>query len=397
MSELFYLNALFDLELGGYPVESVRAGALEMGSLFAFCGTMDDRTLLDVKVPDEYWNYLDSLALPYAPVLSSSDNPADFSGVAWGWNTKSADRFSSIGVRSHHPDLQVVKKVNNRSFCASFNAATNTGVPGTRFCTSMDDVRKAADDLKNRFPYVAKPAFGGAGFGFVTITAPDAIEGSASGGIQKLLLQHGCTIEPWCDRLHDISSSCIIRDIGTAADLRHYRCFTNKRGSFYGLALGGETDTVIQKYQPDLENGAALAIDALKNAGYFGPVSFDSFVYRDTRSGEERLAGIIEINGRHIMSTIAYALHSSIGTDRSGFFRFLGRKICSLPARYEECRDRLGKDWYNPEERRGVIILTPLRVAHGKQWTRPVRSAFFIVGLNSDEVLAMDNRLRGVF
>src|SRR5664279_3291064 len=105
---LFYMNALFDLELGGYPVERVRAGALEMGSLFAFCGTNNDRTLLDVNVSDDYWNYLDSLGIPYAPLLSGNDNPVGFSGVAWGWNRQSVDRFSSLGVKCTYPDLKVV-------------------------------------------------------------------------------------------------------------------------------------------------------------------------------------------------------------------------------------------------------------------------------------------------
>jgi hypothetical protein len=394
---LFYLNALFDLELGGHPVESVRAGALEMGPLFSFCGTKHDRLLLDVQVPDEFWDYLDSLAIPYAPLLNDNDNPSDFSGTAWGWNDKSIDRFSSLGVHCRHPDLQVVKKVNNRSFCASFNTANRTGVPGTRFCASMDEVRKAAGDLKNRFPLVAKPAFGGAGFGFAVINNPDAIEGISSDGTRKLLLRHGCTIEPWCDRLHDVSSSCTIGNEGSIANLRHYRCFTNKHGSFYGVALGGATDPVIRKYRHDLDNTAALAVNALKNAGYTGPVSFDSFVYRDAISGNEKLAAIIEINGRYIMSTIAHALYSAIGRDRSCCFRFLGRKRCSLPETYGECGSIIGKDRYDPQERKGIILLTPLRVAHGKIGVRPVRSAFFIVGLNSNEVMAMDERLKGLF
>lgn len=390
---LFYLNALFDLELGGHPVESIRAGALEMGSLFAFCGTKNDRTLLEVNVPVEYWGYLDSLALSYAPLFSGIDNPSGFSGVAWGWNKQAVERFSSLGIRCTCPDLLVVKSVNCRLFCAMFNAATQTGVPGTRFCTSMKEVRNAACDLNSQFPLVAKPAFGGAGSGFIALRSPEEINGS----VEKLVGQHGCTIEPWCERLHDISSSCSIGDDGMVSGLRHYRCFTNKRGAFYGVALDNETDPVIERYRDALESASILATGALVKAGYSGPVSYDSFVYRVATSSKEKLAAIIEINGRYIMSTIAHTLYSAIGRDRSCFFRFLGRKKCSLPATYGECRNIIGKDWYNPDKRKGILFLTPLRFTHGKIWTRPVRSAFFIVGLSGDEVKAMDNRLRVFF
>lgn len=390
---LFYLNALFDPELGGYPVESVRAGAREMGSLFAFCGTKNDRILLEVNVPDDYWKYLDSLAIPYAPLLSANDNPSEFSGVAWGWNEKSIERFSSLGVNCRHPDLQAVKTVNNRSFCATFNHTTRTGVPGTRFCASMDEARKTVHDLNNQFPLVAKPAFGGSGSGFITLRNSDQINGS----VEKPMMLHGCTIEPWCDRLYDVSSSCFIKDDGTVSNLRHYRTFANKRGAFYGVAFGDENDKVVKKYREELGIAVDKAVRGVFDVGYFGPVGFDSFVYRDATNGNERLAAIIEINGRYIMSSIAHALHTSVGLSRSCYFRFLGRKTCAMPASYDECRDALGRDWYDPEERRGIILLSPLRSALGKTWCPPVRNAFFIVGLNSDGVRTMDDRLRALF
>jgi hypothetical protein len=393
MPELFYLNALFDLELGGHSVERVRAGALEMGTLFAFCGTKDDRILLDVKVPGDYWKYLDSCALPYAPMLGDNDNPTHFSGVAWGWNRQIVERLSALGVRRRHPDLQVVKKINNRSFCAAFNNSTQTGVPGTRFCSTLDEVHKAVHDLNNRFPLVAKPAFGGSGSGFITMSGP----GDNADGLEKLVKRHGCIIEPWCDRVVDVSSSCVISESGTIADLRRYRCFTSNRGAFIGVTFPGEIDPVIEKYRFELDCAVNMAIDALVKAGYFGPVSFDSFVYRDPSSGEERLAAIIEINGRHGMSSIAHALYASIGDERTCYFRFLGRKMCALPATYDECRQRIGEHWYDPVKRKGVVLLTPLRVAHGKLWVQPVRSAFFIVGSDMDEVRAMDDGLRTAF
>jgi hypothetical protein len=166
---------------------------------------------------------------------------------------------------------------------------------------------------------------------------------------------------------------------------------------FYGVTLGGGADPVIEKYRDDLESAANSACKALVGAGYSGPVSFDSFVYREAASGNERLAAIIEINGRYIMSTIAHALYSAIGNDRSCWFRFLGRSSCAIPATYDECRNLAGRDWYDPAARKGVVFLSPLRVSHGGNWVQPVRSAFFMVGSGRDEIAAMDDRLRNHF
>lgn len=387
---LFYLNALFDLELGGYPLQKVRQSAIEMGPLFSFCGTANDRLLLDVETDDAYWNYLESLRIPFAPPLNSGDSPALFSGIAWGWNRESVNRFTELGVQCRHPDLDIVQKTNNRSFCAAFNQASGTGVPGTRFCSTAIEVRQAVHDLNNNFPLVAKPAFGGSGMGFVTLESQEDADNRST----RLINNHGCTIEPWCDRVHDLSSSCTIGEDGAIRDLRHYRCYTNRRGMFYGVTFGSETDPVLESWQDELESAVRFAGTALAKTGYWGPVSFDSFVFRDFRSGKEQLAPVIEINSRFFMSAIAHALHEKTGRDRACFFRFVGKKNCPLPDLYDDLKSLLGELSFDSTLRRGVIVLSPLRVLHEKKWVQPVRSAFFIVGNDRDEMLNLDGKLQ---
>lgn len=389
---LLYLNPLFDLELGNYPVDKIRQSAIEMGPLFAFCGNRNDRILLDVNVPDDYWHYLDSLSIPYAPVLAQADTPSDFKGMAWGWNESSALRFRSLGVPINHPDLSVVKKINNRKFCAEFNQASSTGVPGSRFCSSPQEVRHAIHDLNSFFPLVAKPAFGGSGMGFVTIDDPE----KDLPAVDAIAAHNGCTIEPWCERIHDVSSSCVINEDGTITDLRHYCCYTNSRGMFYGVIFGAK-DSVAEKHQRDLAISARAACTSLSNEKYFGPVSFDSIVYHEKESGSERLATVIEINGRCFMSAIAHALFEKIGTDRTCFFRFLGKKQCVLPDSYVTLKSKLGNGAYDPATRRGIMLLSALRVYHEKNVVQPVRSAFLIAGSSQDEIRSMDDQLRGLF
>jgi hypothetical protein len=391
--DIYYFNALFDLELGGYPMERDRAGALEMSSLFSFCGTGRDRFLLDIAIRDEHWTYLKKNCIPHALPFYTTDTPTDFNGIAWGWNKKSAERFQALGVHCKHPELSVIRTVNGREFCAKFNAETATGVPGSRFCKSAEDIRFAVHALKNNFPFVIKPTFGDPGFGFIIINSPDEMDGEPGRKIDRLIAQNGCVVEPWCERVYDVSSSCVLKSDGSIDSLRHYRCYTGKRGTFYGVVFGG-TNPIIEQHREKLEQAVRHACRALTREGYFGPVSFDSLVFKDNKSGHLMLAPVIEINARYTMSFIAHALYSSIGCDRCCFFRFINRRLLSLPETYSAWEEYCGADCYSPEKRKGIITLSPLRVSHSAQWIQPSRSAFLIVASSEDEMVAMDARLR---
>ena len=386
---LFYLNALFDLELGGHPIASVAAGAKEMTALFCFLGQADDRVLLEAEVRDDHWEYLSRCGIEVCRPLGPKENADGFSAVPWGWNDPCVKRLAALGARCRFPDLSVVKQVNSRAWCAAFNRESGTGVPGSRFCASMEEVREALGDS---FPLVAKPNFGGSGFGFVRIDGADELSGPKKSRLNRLIGSGGLTLEPWCDRICDLSSSCAIGENGSIGDLRHYRCHTTSHGAFYAVSIGG-ADPFLDCYRFDLERAALLAAGAIARTGYFGPLGFDSFVYREPRSGEKRLAPVIEINARYVMSAVAHALHSKIGSGRPCLFRFITRRRCSLPDTYHALDTLLGEDRYDPRRGTGVVALSPLRVNHGTNLTQPARSAFFIVGSSEEETFAMDRRL----
>ena len=390
---LFYFNALFDLELGGYPVDGARAAAREMTVLFAPLGTGRDHVLLDVGVPQAWQRYLSGYGIDAAQPLGAGDSGEEFSAVPWGWNETSAARLAGLAARSRHPDFLIVKAANSRRWCAAFNHATGTGVPGSRFCTTALEAQQAAAGLSGAFPLVAKPNFGGAGFGFVKIDSSEDLRAPCRRGITRLLNSGGFTLEPWCDRVYDVSSSCIIAEDGAIGDLRHYRCHTTSHGAFYAVSVGG-ADPCIERRRDELEHAARQAAQALARAGYFGPAGFDSFVYREKITGEERLAPVIEINARFVMSAIAHALHAKIGEGRQCLFRLLTRRRCALPDSYEALETLLGSDRYDPAKRRGILLATPLRVCHATEWVQPARSAFFLVAHSEDEAALMDKRLR---
>jgi hypothetical protein len=387
MPRLFFFNPLFDLELGGHPVVSVEKSAREMSPLLALLGSHDDRVLLDVGVPQEHWDYLSSNGFVHALPLKAGESAAGLTAVPWGWNEQSLRRLASLGAACEHPDLAIVSDVNCRAWCAAFNRKTGTGVPGSRFCRTREDLEGAFSALAGSFPLVAKPAFGGAGRGFVRL----AKRGDGGTALDALLDRGGCTLEPWCDRTLDVSTSCAISRDGALLGLRHYRCLVNRHGAFYGVACGH--DQTVEPWRGALDAAARAAAAALSAEGYFGPASFDSFVYRDAESGGERLAAVIEVNGRHVMSDIAFAMHDKSGAGRSSLFRFLGRRFCALPETYDSWSALLGNVCYDRKSKTGVIPLSPLRVNHGAGWRPPARSAFFIAAEDETGVMELDERL----
>jgi hypothetical protein len=200
-------------------------------------------------------------------------------------------------------------------------------------------------------------------------------------------------VEPWLERLQDLSSRFTVGRDGSVTAPGHHRTHASRAGAFFADLLVPD-DPVLAPWRSRLDEAAMAAGAALGRAGYFGPAGTDSFVYRDRR-GDRRLAATIEINARMPMSTVAYALRERLGPDRVLYFRFIGRRRHRLPETYAALTQRLGPLAFDRARRRGVVLLTPLRVRHAEEaWHRPARSAFVVVGETESEVLALDERLR---
>ena len=393
---LLYFNPLFDLDLGGYPTGAVAASSKQMSPLFAFMGTVSDRVLLDVKVPGEYWQHLSDNGFDHAQPVNEKEDLSGYQGMPWGWNRQSLDRLTSSGAQCSHPDLATVKTVNGRAWCAAFNRESGSGVPGSSFCATATELDAAMARLAGRFPLVAKPAFGNSGHGFVSLRETAGFLRNQRQQIETMLIRGGCILEPWLDRIADLSSSCMIQPDGTVTDMRHYRCHVTGHGAFYGVSLGIR-DPLVERFESALEIAARSAASALCRAGYFGPASFDSIVYRDARANDGRLAAVIEINARYGMSAIARALHEKIGNDRCVFLRFIGRKKMVLPKTYDGVWKVMGNDRYDPVSRTGILLVSPLRVLYRSEKIQPGRTAFLCVEKEESALWGRDERLRTIF
>jgi hypothetical protein len=395
MNRCWYLNALFDLELGGFDTGRPRRPVVEMQPLFLLVGCAGDRAIVECELPDEYCAYLRDAGLVVARPRAIDEVGEPCRGEPWGWNRRACDTFARAGATCDHPSLEVVRTVNSREFGHALGAALDAGVAGGVWCESVDEIQDALGRMAGA-EAVVKPAFGNAGAGFVHVTHGrlDAVQAARlrayidRGGV-------GACVEPWLDRLHDISSRYAIGKDGAVMKVGHHRALSNRSGAFFADWMEPR-DACVEPWRETLDDTLGRAATALAAAGYWGPVGFDSFVYR--HNATHRLAAMIEINARHAMSTVAYALRDQLAPDRPSLFRFIGKRRHRLPPGCDRVRAALGGDAFSARDRRGALLLTPPRIRHaGEQWRQPGRSAFFVCAETAEETLRLDERLRRVF
>ena len=389
----YYLNALFDLELGGFPPESVRRSAAEMTALFIPLSRPGDTIVLDVEPPDAWYSYLREAGLgpgTALPLRNRTDEQPSVD-VVWGWNREAMARLALV---NEHPPLNAVREINNRLFCSTLASRFGSGVPGSRFCSTMEEAESAAEELEGGFPLVIKPAFGGAGFGLRIVRQPGRFAAERA-LIARYLNHGGVVIEPWLPRSADLSAALQIGLDGNPGLIRYQRQMVNAYGSFYAVYCA-ETDPVIEPWKNELERNALVIAREAAARGYVGPVGIDSFVYGDIY-GRDKLAAGIEINGRFTMGMLAQMLRERIAPEKHTLLRFFSRKKCRLPETYPLLEATLGRKSFISKAGYGILLLTPLRVGYQGKWAQPHLNAFFLSGESERRIHEFDRELQRLF
>lgn len=383
--KLYYFNSLFDLELGGYSTISLQRAAAEMSVLFAPVGTSSDRILLDTIVDNSYWEYLQRHGIQTATPYTAAEG-GEYEGIPWGWNDLSRVRLEQHGATCDAPISECVTLVNSRKYCHQIGVKYGTGIPESIYCTNKEEIIAAFKKLPDRFPLVIKPDHGSSGFGFFHCSSADDLNNI---NFDLLCKKNGVVIEPWFDKVYDFSSVCTISPDRSISPFRHLRAFTNNRGTFYGIYLAPH-DPIIDFWRDLLEEKVQVVAAEVAKTGYFGTLGFDSIVYR-TDAGL-RLAAVIEINARHVMSDLAVIIRDRCAPQQHCLFRTLSKKRLRLPDSYLQLQRNDSCFTFN--ENKGCLLITPLRVCHEEQWVQPYRNALFLAADSEEELFSLDQRLR---
>ena len=224
--------------------------------------------------------------------------------VPWGWSAAARRIFSERSECG--PPQDAVRRVNSREFLAAFDRVLSPAAANDlcgRFCRDQSEweaaIRALAPDGRR---WCTKPQFSHAGRNRL-LGSGTTLNDQQRGWLSKHLVA-GVYVEPWFDvrrewSLHfEISpASSDVRLLGATELLN------DEMGRYAGnLICLPEERAVPDEVLSAAEDLAA----ACAQAGYWGPLGLDGFLYADPR-GNEGLRICNDINARYSMGRLALA------------------------------------------------------------------------------------------
>jgi hypothetical protein len=192
------------------------------------------------------------------------------------------------------PSLDVLRRVNDRAFCAELGQS----LPCATFARDMPALERHLGHPSPTGTYVIKRAFSFAGREQRRVQ-DGALDSSTRGFCRRSFARgEGVQVEPWVERLADYSRHAYLRRTGelSLGATREQRC--DPMGRFLGVSTetAHATEAEAEMLAFELTRTAA----ALHAAGYFGPFGIDGFRYR-LPDGSVAFNPRCEINARFTM------------------------------------------------------------------------------------------------
>jgi hypothetical protein len=216
-------------------------------------------------------------------------------------------------------------------------------------CAGWEEVVHVAEGAS--VPWVVKARWGTAGRAAWRWGEP-----ATELAVRRVLAEQGAVVvEPWLDRVLDLS---VQLDVGRDGSVRvhpwgRFLCDTRGRykGAVVGRALadlGPAERRAVAEAAPVLEAAARHVGEALYARGYAGPAGIDALIARG-RDGSLRCKPIVEVNPRMTMGRVAAALARRVAPGQVGLVRQVGRGEAggSFP------------EWSNALRERAPLVVEP--------------------------------------
>jgi hypothetical protein len=146
-----------------------------------------------------------------------------------------------------------------------------------------------------------------------------------------LAAQGALLVEPWLDRVLDLSLQFDVAPDGAVSAEPWGRFLTDGRGRYRGAVLGRTLDDtppavrrLLHERGPDIAAMARHLGPAMAARGFTGPAGIDALVYR-TAGGALALKPLVELNPRITMGRVARALEKRVAVGRAGLWRIVTR------------------------------------------------------------------------
>lgn len=372
-----YLNSDFDLRLRPRP-RQVRQERLVRQvrelSIQALLGAgPDDCALLRADVPQEFVDHLAGCGLPVPRLLRHPDVDPAGRLRPFGWSDEAIELNRLHRLPAAHPSLSCIRRVNSRSFARQLEERLAGGCPG-----HVVDGVAALEALLAResetAEWVVKAEHGNAGLANRRVRRSGLTAADRRFVDDRLAEDDRLVVEPWLPRERDW---CVVFEVPfDGAALRVHEQVCTRDGALIG-ALFDPAPGVSNPWTGQLTETAREIAPALEAEGYFGPVCLDAFEWRD--GDRKRLRPLVDLNCRRSMSDGAQRLWRRVAPDRVLYYRFFSRRKLSLPGELAQALAALDPHRYDPDERRGVLLASPLHLADGpKNWSPGKLAVIFV-------------------
>jgi hypothetical protein len=348
MPRILYGNFEFEHELESTayrPPARIAAMSAQLAPHLIALAEDGDFAWSPVEMPRSFLNAAARIGLPnvkcvgpFGEVGAVSSEKLDL--LPWGFSEAAARFALSRDWTANCPDVQSVRKVNDREFAFDLEAALDCGLPRSARVRSHDEfltaVRLASARLdlpETELRWVAKCRFGMASRGRILGTGLQ-LDDAAAGWLWKQFAKNGSVLfEPWCECDREFSTQWVIPPEPGPPVLRGWtEIQTERAGTPSGwLRPAGVpfSDSEFRSALPALN----AAVEGVASAGYFGPVGIDSMRLRlpGSTNSAPMLRPLQDINARHTLGRVALELADRLALDSdAAWLQVPSKKLCRI-------------------------------------------------------------------
>jgi hypothetical protein len=391
----FFVNADFDLSLRrGKPPRDGSARirqAKELPLHMLFLGLEGDTVLAPDPPGGDFLDYLQRQRIPVPDVRMGPSFSVGARFTPFGWNGEADLLNRRYAAPAPHPELDVVRRVNGRTFALEVERRHWGGLHAIGVVRSVDELEDIVDGRPpDENGWLVKSEHGNGALGNRRIRSR-LLRLSDRETVDRFLAEdERAVVERWRPRTADLATVFSVGEAAEPLDLFSYEVVNTADGAFIG-DLFDRSSPEVERWRSDLRSMADIVARELAAAGYFGPVCVDSFVWDDR--GERRLRPVVDINARLSVAAAAERLWRMWGCDRILYWRLFSSRKLRLPETFSELERALGDDGYDPPTRCGILVASPMK-AGGR---RLRRLGVLIAGKDRREVAALDRRFRERF
>jgi hypothetical protein len=395
MAREYSINADFDISLRSGSVGDRSAAqsrqAEELPFHLLLLAEGGDSIVLPTALDDELVRHLERAGLPRPLVTMAPTVRREATMVPFGWNDEAVTRSAAYDRPPEHPPLEVVRRVNGRTFAAELERRLGPEEHVLGICRSLEEVRRCcASGTGDSYEKIVKAEYGNAGLGNRRIRGSQLNDQDVRVVARLLTENTRVVVERFRRRLADLSITFELSRNGSLEDLSLQEIVNTADGAFIGVVLDSES-LEVERWRDELMQAASTVAERLSREGYFGAVGCDAFVWDS--GGERRLRLLCDLNARLCMSAPAIRVWRRWGGDRVIYWRLFSSAKLRLPDSITELASALGGDSFDPASRCGVLLTSPLAIG-GR---RPLRFGVLLAGRDRDEVEGLDRRFRKAF